>query len=155
MGESPRSLAAEANGCFMVGIQHGSNRIQGRGASVARDGGLPSDLLDVSNRSKRLSETEEVRRSQEARWLDNQIPIQAVHGQVYSEFVDCHAGWSRSGEEGVSGSRSRREGRDRCGAQTDARPADPVFRRAAAVRGGDGGVFLGASLGAGADRTGT
>jgi len=45
MGASPRSLAAEANGCFMVGIQHGSNRIQGRGASVARDGGLPSDLL--------------------------------------------------------------------------------------------------------------
>jgi len=32
---------------FMVGIQHGSNRIQGRGASVARDGGLPSDLLNV------------------------------------------------------------------------------------------------------------
>ena len=26
---------------------HGSNRIQGRGASVARDGGLPSDLLKV------------------------------------------------------------------------------------------------------------
>src|SRR5271155_4627368 len=48
MGASPRSLAAEANGCFMVGIQHGSNRIQGRGASVARDGGLPSDLLNVS-----------------------------------------------------------------------------------------------------------
>jgi hypothetical protein len=47
MGASPRSLAAEANGCFMVGIQHGSNRIQGRGASVARDGGLPSDLLNV------------------------------------------------------------------------------------------------------------
>ena len=31
----------------MVGIPHGSNRIQGRGASVARDGGLPSDLLNV------------------------------------------------------------------------------------------------------------
>jgi hypothetical protein len=46
-GASPRSLAAEANGCFMVGIQHGSNRIQGCGASVARDGGLPSDLLNV------------------------------------------------------------------------------------------------------------
>jgi hypothetical protein len=41
----------------------------------------------------------------------------AVHGEVYPEFVDCHAGWSRSGEEGVSGSGSRREGRDRCGAQ--------------------------------------
>src|SRR5271166_6604761 len=34
-------------------------------------------------------------------------------------------------------------------------PADPVLRRAAAVRGGDGGVLLGASLGAGADRTWT
>src|SRR5271166_3777598 len=60
---------------------------------------------------------------------------EAVHGQVYPEFVDCHAGWSRSGEESVSGSRRRREGRDRCGAQTHAQPADPVLRRAAAVRG--------------------
>src|SRR5271154_1585066 len=38
-------------------------------------------------------------------------------------------------------------------AQAHARPAHPVFRRAAAVCGGDGGVRLGASLGAGADRT--
>jgi hypothetical protein len=47
--------------CFMVGIQHGSNRIRGRGTSVARDGGLPSDLLQSIDRSKRLFETEEVR----------------------------------------------------------------------------------------------
>jgi len=46
-GPVARSLAAEANGCFMVGIPHGSNRIQGRGANVARDGGLPSDPLNV------------------------------------------------------------------------------------------------------------
>ena len=38
---------------------------------------------------------------------------------------------------------SRREGRDRCGAQTHVQPANPVFRRAAVVRGGDGGVLLG------------
>jgi hypothetical protein len=46
-GPLPRSLATEANGCLKVGIPHGSNPIQGRGASVARDGGLPSDLLNV------------------------------------------------------------------------------------------------------------
>ena len=27
-----------------------------------------------------------------------------VHGQVYSEIELCHAGWTRSGEEGLSGS---------------------------------------------------
>jgi hypothetical protein len=70
-----------------------------------------------------------------------------------SGIVDSHAGWSRSCEEGVSGSRSRREGLDRCGAQPHAQPAHPVLRRAAAVRGGDGGVIFSASLGAGADRT--
>ena len=79
MGASPRSLAAEANGCFMVGIPHGSNRIQGRGASVARDGGLPSDLLNVATEASDYLKTKEVRngRSQEAGWLDKQIPIQA------------------------------------------------------------------------------
>src|ERR1700722_3732975 len=83
----------------------------------------------------------------------NPIRREAVHGQVYPDFVDCHAGWSRSGEEGVSGSRGRCEGRDRCGAQTHAQPTDPVLRRTGAVRGGDGGVRLGASLRVGADRT--
>ncbi len=33
MGPPPRSLAAEANDCFMVWSQHGANRIQGCGAS--------------------------------------------------------------------------------------------------------------------------
>src|SRR5580693_7901294 len=37
------------------------------------------------------------------------------------------------------GSRRRREGRDRGGAQAHAQPARPVFRCAAAMRGGDGG----------------
>jgi len=32
MGPPPRSLAAEANGCFMVGLPGGANRIQGCGA---------------------------------------------------------------------------------------------------------------------------
>jgi hypothetical protein len=44
------------------------------------------------------------------------------------------------------------KGRDRCGAQTHAQPAGPVLRRDAAVRGGDGGVLFGASLGRDADR---
>jgi len=45
MGPLPRSLAAEAHGCFMVRTPNGSNRIQGRGARFARTGGLPSDRL--------------------------------------------------------------------------------------------------------------
>jgi len=32
MGPPPRSLAAEANNCFMVRLPRGANRIQGRGA---------------------------------------------------------------------------------------------------------------------------
>src|SRR5689334_587973 len=43
MGPPPRSLAAEAHGCFMVRILDGSNRLQGRGAMLAPKGGLPSD----------------------------------------------------------------------------------------------------------------
>src|SRR6516225_5759225 len=43
MGPPPRSLAAEANGCFMVRVRHGPNRIQGCGARDAPDSGLPSD----------------------------------------------------------------------------------------------------------------
>src|SRR6201993_5596950 len=34
MGPPPRSLAVEANDCFMVRVQHGSNRIQGCGAML-------------------------------------------------------------------------------------------------------------------------
>ena len=42
MGPLPRSLAAEAHGCFMVRTPGGSNRTQGRGARFARTGRLPS-----------------------------------------------------------------------------------------------------------------
>ena len=45
MGPPPRSLTAEANSCFMVRVPHGSNRIQGCGASIAPECGLPSDQL--------------------------------------------------------------------------------------------------------------
>src|SRR5476651_144167 len=41
----PRSLTAEANSCFMVRVPHGPNRIQGCGASIAPERGLPSDQL--------------------------------------------------------------------------------------------------------------
>src|ERR1700688_192868 len=45
MGPPPRSLTAEANSCFMVRVPHGPNRIQGCGASIAPERGLPSDQL--------------------------------------------------------------------------------------------------------------
>src|SRR5712675_2294374 len=45
MGPPPRSLTAEANSCFMVRVLHGPNRIQGCGASIAPERGLPSDQL--------------------------------------------------------------------------------------------------------------
>src|SRR6266436_4536181 len=45
MGPLPRSLTAEANSCFMVRVLHGPNRIQGCGASIAPERGLPSDQL--------------------------------------------------------------------------------------------------------------
>ena len=38
----PRSLAAEANYCFMVRTRNGSNRIQGCGAMLRAQGGLAS-----------------------------------------------------------------------------------------------------------------
>src|SRR5450759_3109858 len=45
MGPPPRSLTAEANSCFMVRVPHRPNRIQGCGASIAPECGLPSDQL--------------------------------------------------------------------------------------------------------------
>src|SRR5712672_3054157 len=45
MGPPPWSLTAEANSCFMVRVLHGPNRIQGCGASIAPERGLPSDQL--------------------------------------------------------------------------------------------------------------
>jgi len=48
MGPPPRSLAAEANDCFMVRSPCGSNRIQGRGAKVRAQSGLPRFALPPS-----------------------------------------------------------------------------------------------------------
>jgi hypothetical protein len=67
MGPPARSLAAEANGCFMVRVRHGPNRIQGCGARDAPDSGLPSD------QSKRASAIGE---QSHAIKLDTDIPIQ-------------------------------------------------------------------------------
>ena len=50
MGPLPRSLAAEAHGCFMVRTSNRSYRIQGCGARFARTGGLPSDRFAVCPR---------------------------------------------------------------------------------------------------------
>ena len=50
MGPPPRSLAAEANGCFMVGIRRRSNRIQGCGAMLrAQRAGSPRFVLRTGN----------------------------------------------------------------------------------------------------------
>src|SRR5882672_2807643 len=67
MGPPPRSLTAEANSCFMVRVPHGPNRIQGCGASIAPDRGLPSDQLyrTSNNEGHRVAET-----------LDTKVPIQ-------------------------------------------------------------------------------
>jgi hypothetical protein len=67
MGPPPRSLAAEANGCFMVRVRHGPNRIQGCGARDAPDSGLPSD------QSKHAST---IGKQSDAIKLDTDIPIQ-------------------------------------------------------------------------------
>src|SRR5450759_3706283 len=68
MGLPPRSLTAEANGCFMVRVPHGPNRIQGCGASIAPERGLPSDQLyrTSNNEGHRVAVT-----------LDTKVIIQA------------------------------------------------------------------------------
>src|SRR4029077_16107893 len=68
MGSPPRSPAAEANGCFMVRVRRGPNRIQGCGARDAPDSGLPSD------QSKHAST---IGKQSDAIKLDTDIPIQA------------------------------------------------------------------------------
>ena len=70
-------------------------------------------------------------------------------GQVYPEFDSRHAVgsiWRRTRFRFTP-----MRGRDRCSAQVNARRL--VLRRTGSVRGGDGGVRLGAPLGTGADRT--
>src|ERR1035437_10663001 len=68
MGPPPRSLTAEANSCFMVRVPHGPNRIQGCGASIAPERGLPSDQLyrTSNNEGHRVAVT-----------LDTKVLIQA------------------------------------------------------------------------------
>jgi hypothetical protein len=48
MGPPPRSLAAEANNCFMVRLSCGANRIQVRGAILCALGRLPSVRLLIA-----------------------------------------------------------------------------------------------------------
>src|SRR5580693_8231135 len=67
MGPPPRSLAAEANGCFMVRVRRGPNRIQGCGARDAPDSGVPSDQ---SKHAPTIGE------QSDAIKLDTDIPIQ-------------------------------------------------------------------------------
>src|SRR6266700_648604 len=75
MGRLPRSLTAEANGCFMVRVLHGPNRIQGCGASIAPERGLPSDQLyqTSNNEGHRVAVT-----------LDTKVLIQ---GRVKTFFM--------------------------------------------------------------------
>src|ERR1700676_560526 len=63
MGPLPRSLTAEANGCFMVRVLHGPNRIQGCAASIAPERGLPSDQLyqTSNNEGHRIAVTLDTR----------------------------------------------------------------------------------------------
>src|SRR5258705_4329035 len=63
MGPPPRSLTAEANSCFMVRVLHGPNRIQGCGASIAPERGLPSDHLyrTSNNQGHRVAVTLDTR----------------------------------------------------------------------------------------------
>src|SRR5208337_2354703 len=87
------------------------------------------------------------------RWsLSKPIRREAVHGQVYHRAVVSHACWSRSGEERFPGPRRRREGGGRHQTQAAAQRAAAILRQACALRRGDGGMLLGASLGANAGR---
>jgi hypothetical protein len=98
MGPSPRSLAVEANDCFMVRPLREANRIQGRGATLrALYGGLPSvrfavlsdhatcRLRDVSHKALMPKRK---RSAIDAIFLTEKGPIQAVtlnrHGNLRS-----------------------------------------------------------------------
>src|SRR5258705_13786677 len=80
MGLPSGSLTAEANSCFMVRVPHGPNRIQGCGASIAPECGLPSDQLyqTSNNEGQRVALT-----------LDTKVPIQ---GRVETFFVSHATG---------------------------------------------------------------
>ena len=56
MGPSPRSLAAEANDCFMVRVPCGSNRIQGRGAMLCAQWRAPLGSFQQAAAVDRLNQ---------------------------------------------------------------------------------------------------
>src|SRR5271168_3047319 len=104
MGPPPRSLAAEANGCFMVRVRHGPNRIQGCGARDAPDSGLPSD------QSKHASTIGE---QSDAIELDTDIPIQGCvktpeppRGPISFAFWSPQTAWERENREKFRSPRS-------------------------------------------------
>ena len=67
MGPPPRSLAAEANDCFMVRAMQGSTEYKVAGAWRAQSG-LPSDDDD----ERRVEEKDDAKKKH----LDQKIPIQ-------------------------------------------------------------------------------
>src|SRR6266446_1104659 len=81
MGPPPRSLTAEANSCFMVRVLHGPNRIQGCGASIAPERGLPSDQLyrTSNNEGHRVAVT-----------LDTKVLIKTGKAQCEQMFSALH-----------------------------------------------------------------
>src|ERR1700687_3274858 len=90
MGPPPRSLTAEANSCFMVRVPHGPNRIQGCGASIAPERGLPSDQLyrTSNNEGHRVAVT-----------LDTKVLIQGcVKTPMLNLRVESPSRFRRSGE---------------------------------------------------------
>ena len=90
-GPPPRSLAAEANGCFMVGTRRGSNRIQGCGAILRAKWQAPSvrtaaTATEIRSRQNRPAATNQ---------LDIDIPIQEwAHRLGASPLKRMAASWS-------------------------------------------------------------
>src|SRR5450759_2593788 len=99
MGLPPRSLTAEANGCFMVRVPHGPNRIQGCGASIAPERGLPSDQLyrTSNNEGHRVAVT-----------LDTKVLIQGcvktrMRSQRHAAETGCRKAWLLAADRGLDG----------------------------------------------------
>src|SRR5450432_4366146 len=100
MGPPPRSLTAEANSCFMVRVPQGPNRIQGCGASIAPERGLPSDKL------YRTSNNEGHR---DAVTLDMNVLIQGCVKRLscYDSLAESAGdGWRGSLKEWIAGRRA-------------------------------------------------
>src|ERR687897_3643267 len=79
MGPSPRSLAAEANDCFMVRVPCGSNRIQGRGAMLCAPMAGSPRVVPTSGCCGSVEPREGRNWHRE---LDKRIPIQGVVGDL-------------------------------------------------------------------------